>query len=59
MCKMTAFSYFRFQKEMIKYTIYLSKAEREELKKIINKGSHSSQTFRAVNILLTCDEGKY
>jgi transposase len=44
---------------MIKYTIHLSKAEREELKKIINKGSHTSQTFRAANILLNCDQGKY
>ncbi len=44
---------------MIKYTIHLSKAEREELKKIINKGSHTSQTFRAANILLNCDKGKY
>ena len=26
---------------------------------IINKGSHSSQTFRAAYILLNCDEGKY
>ena len=26
---------------------------------IINKGSHSSQTFRIAYILLNCDEGKY
>ena len=26
---------------------------------IINKGSHSSQTFRAAYILLNCDEGDY
>ena len=26
---------------------------------IINKGSHTSQTFRAAYILLNCDEGKY
>lgn len=44
---------------MIKYTVYLSKAEREELMSIISKGSHTSQTFRAAYILLNCDEGKY
>lgn len=44
---------------MIKYTVHLSKSEREELKGIISKGSHSSQTFRAAYILLNCDEGKY
>lgn len=26
---------------------------------IINKGSHTSQTFRTAYILLNCDEGKY
>jgi len=30
-----------------------------ELMIIINKGSHTSQTFRAAYILLNCDEGKY
>jgi transposase len=44
---------------MIKYTIHLSKVEREELMGIISKGSHTSQTFRAAYILLNCDEGKY
>ena len=44
---------------MIKYTVHLSKAEREELMSIISKGSHTSQTFRAAYILLNCDEGKY
>lgn len=44
---------------MIRYTIKLSKTEVEELKSIINKGSHTSQTFRAAYILLNCDEGKY
>lgn len=29
------------------------------MQKIINKGSHSSQTFRAAYILLNCDKGKY
>jgi hypothetical protein len=44
---------------MIRYTIKLTKAEVEELHVIINKGSHTSQTFRAAYILLNCDEGKY
>jgi transposase len=44
---------------MIRYTIKLTKAEVEELKSIINKGSHTSQTFRVAYILLNCDEGEY
>jgi transposase len=44
---------------MIRYTIKLTKSEVEELMVIINKGSHTSQTFRAAYILLNCDEGKY
>src|SRR5678810_601250 len=44
---------------MILYTIRLTKAEVEELHVIINKGSHTSQTFRVAYILLNCDEGKY
>ncbi len=44
---------------MIRYTIKLTKAEVDELKSIINKGSHTSQTFRAAYILLNCDEGEY
>lgn len=44
---------------MIRYTIKLTKTEVEELMVIINKGSHTSQTFRAAYILLNCDEGKY
>jgi len=31
----------------------------EELRGIINKGSHTSQTFRTAYVLLNCDEGKY
>jgi hypothetical protein len=31
----------------------------EELMGIINKGSHTSQTFRTAYILLNCDEGEY
>ena len=44
---------------MIRYTIKLTKSEVEELNLIINKGSHTSQTFRVAYILLNCDEGKY
>jgi len=44
---------------MVRYTIKLTKAEVEELRTIINKGSHTSQTFRVAYILLNCDEGKY
>jgi len=44
---------------MILYTIKLTKPEVEELKAIINKGSHTSQTFRVAYILLNCDEGQH
>jgi len=44
---------------MIRYTIKLTKSEVEELMVIINKGSHTSQTFRVAYILLNCDEGKH
>ena len=44
---------------MIRYTIKLTKEEVDELEMIINKGSHTSQTFRTAYILLNCDEGKY
>ena len=44
---------------MIRYTIKLTNTEVEELSTIINKGSHTSQTFRTAYILLNCDEGKY
>ena len=45
--------------QMIRYRIKLTKTEVEELHEIINKGSHTSQTFRTAYILLNCDEGKY
>ena len=45
--------------QMVRYTIKLTKSEVEELLAIINKGSHTSQTFRFAYILLNCDEGKY
>jgi len=44
---------------MKRYTIKLLKEEVEELMGIINKGSHSSHTFRVAYILLNCDEGEY
>jgi transposase len=44
---------------MIRYTVKLTKEEVEELRAIINKGSHTSQTFRTAYILLNCDEGAY
>src|SRR3954468_1234383 len=45
--------------QMIRYTVKLTEAEVEELQVIINKGSHTSQTFRAAYILLNCDEGAF
>ncbi len=44
---------------MIRYTVRLLKDEVEALQAIINKGSHTSQTFRVAYILMNCDEGKY
>ena len=44
---------------MIRYTIKLTKSEVDELMAIINKGSHTSQTFRTAYILLNCDEGRF
>lgn len=44
---------------MKKYTIKLLKGEVQELMAIINKGSHSTHTFRTAYVLLNCDEGEY
>lgn len=44
---------------MVHYKIKLTKEEVSELNNIINKGSHTSQTFRTAYILLNCDEGEY
>lgn len=44
---------------MVLYTIKLSQTEVDDLKKIINKGSHTSQSFRAAYILLNCDKGEF
>lgn len=47
------------KKQMVQYRIKLTKDEVEELMSIINKGSHTSQTFRTAYILLNCDEGDF
>ena len=44
---------------MILYTIKLNQIEVEELNKVISKGSHTSQAFRAAYILLNCDKGEF
>ncbi len=44
---------------MVHYTVKLSKLEVEELNKVVNKGSHTSQAFRAAYILLNCDKGEF
>jgi transposase len=44
---------------MIHYRIKLTKGEVEELRAIIDKGLHTSQTFRVAYILLNCDEGSF
>ena len=44
---------------MVRYTVKLTKSEVEELRALISKGAHSSQTYRAAYILLNVDEGKY
>lgn len=58
-----SFEYFSLslQKKyfMIRYTIKLTKDEVEELKNIVNKGSHTTQTYRAAYILLNCDTGEF
>ena len=43
----------------MRYTIKLSQEEVKELMAIINKGSHTSHTFRTAYVLLNCDEGDY
>lgn len=44
---------------MIRYTIKLTKLEVEQLRAIIDKGIHKSQTYRAAYVLLNVDEGKF
>lgn len=44
---------------MVLYTIKLNQFEVEGLNKVINKGSHTSQAYRAAYILLNCDKGEF
>lgn len=44
---------------MKKYIIKLTEDEVFELRSIINKGSHTSQAFRAAQVLLNCDKGEF
>ena len=44
---------------MTRYNIKLSKDEVTRLRSIINKGSHSTKTYRTAYILLNCDVGDY
>ncbi|GHS90096.1 hypothetical protein AGMMS50218_17600 [Actinomycetota bacterium] len=44
---------------MAKYRIKLTKEEVLELQKIVSKGSHSTQTYRAAYVLLNVDEGAF
>ncbi len=46
-------------KTMVGYKVTLTQPERDELMQIIEKGSHSTQTYRNAYILLNCDEGDY
>ncbi|GHU94341.1 hypothetical protein FACS1894156_2450 [Bacteroidia bacterium] len=44
---------------MAKYKIKLTKEEVSDLQKIVNKGLHNTQTYRAAYILLNVDEGEF
>ena len=44
---------------MKRYRVKLLKEEVSELRAIIDKGAHSSHTFRAAYVLLNCDEGEF
>jgi len=44
---------------MTRYTIKLRQEEVNELMAKINKGSHTTQKFRAAYILLNCDQGDH
>lgn len=44
---------------MVHYKVTLTKAERDELSQILNKGRHTSQLYRNACILLNCDDGEY
>jgi len=44
---------------MAKYRIKLTEEEVKDLTSIIKKGSHTTQSYRAAQVLLNCDEGEY
>ena len=44
---------------MAKYTIKLTQEEISELKAIVSKGFHSSQSYRAAYVLLNSDSGNF
>jgi len=44
---------------MRKYKVALEKAEREELERIVQKGSHRSQKVVNALVLLNCDQGEF
>jgi hypothetical protein len=44
---------------MIRHRVILTEAEVVELSLIINKGAHTTYTFRNAYILLYCEEGVY
>lgn len=44
---------------MIRYTVKLTESEVTELNNIINRGSHTAQSFRTAYILLNCDDGEF
>ena len=44
---------------MVKYTVTLTREERDELMSIVSKGKHTSQRFRNAYVLLNCDEGEF
>ena len=56
---MTVYLCIFVKKTMVLYTIKLNQFEVEELTKVINKGSHTSQAYRAAYILLNCDKGEF
>jgi len=44
---------------MARYRIKLTKEEVSELQRIVNKGTHSTQAYRAAYVLLNVDEGDF
>ena len=44
---------------MTRYTVTLTKAERESLCELTSKGKHNSQKILNALILLNCDKGEF